>query len=136
MPDRPVPLTAENVERLFTLCELLAGAPGGIEVSGLVHRFRFDREQIQRHRVAIAILLDQLPEEFHASGGGGWSFLNGALDRHGEQWGDQPDVQRLLCLGMAAGMVRQLAIPEAVLPGGVPYYVVDTRPKPEKLGER
>lgn len=114
-------LTAQNVERLFAECysEDVEPTLGVVGSAGLVTTGRESE---------IAELLAQLPVEFQRSGGGGWSFLNGCMDRAGGQWtGMHPTVDRLVMLGLAAGLVKFLLPRELweALPGGVPYFVVN-----------
>jgi hypothetical protein len=72
-------------------------------------------------------MLLQLPDKFMAGSGDGFSFLGGCETKTGELWGQHHDVEMLLCLGMALGMVKCLVPRDMwkVLPGGLPYYVVD-----------
>jgi hypothetical protein len=116
-------LTAETVEATFAACL----ADHGTEVEGIVSSATFDAARIADHAELIATLLYELPEQFRASGGGGWSFLNACDDRHGNQWtGLYITMERLFMLGIAAGLV-ECQLPRdmwKVLPGGMPYYVV------------
>jgi hypothetical protein len=85
-------------------------------------------DRLKAHEPEIRRMLGALPEEFRdvALGGkGGWSFLNGCLDRDGDQWGEQPDVNRLFTLGLGLRLVVSL-LPRELwpkLPGSVPYYM-------------
>ena len=100
-----------------------------ITVQGIVRGFGFDPKRVEAAKPAIAEMLDQLPNEFRADGGGGWSFLNACTDKTGELWtGMQQSVDELVCLGIAAGYAEYLLPRDmwAVLPGGVPYFSVKT----------
>jgi hypothetical protein len=73
-------------------------------------------------------MLSDLPDEFQASGGGGWSFLNACMTKTGEQWtGMHPTMDKLFMLGIAAGKARWLMPRDmwSVLPGGMPYVSVN-----------
>lgn len=115
-------LTAEAVEKLVKEC-----AGDTVEAAGIVHKFSFNKAKIEENKTKIRDLLADLPEPFHTSKGGGWSFLNGCQDREGNQWtGLHLTVEQLVCLGIAAGLARWLMQDMAdILPGGVPYFSVD-----------
>jgi len=117
-------LTAERVENLFGECL----AHEGVAVEGIMCTTRFSPDAIGAHRAEITAMLAELPDEFRRSGGGGWTFLNACLDRHGVQWtGLHRVMEQLFMLGLAAGLVSELMPRDMwrVLPGGMPYYVVD-----------
>ena len=80
-------------------------------------------------------MLSQLPEEFMASKGGGWSFLNACMTNTGATWTSLHQVmEQLFMLGMSVDMVICLLPRELwhCLPGRVPYYQVLDVPKNEK----
>lgn len=121
---------AGKVKVLMEKCLIphLDGAEGAVVVEGIRHKFAFAPEKIQTHRAEIKALLDEMPEEFHLSGGGGWSFLNLCMDKHGEQWGEHHTMESLIALGQAAGMAHY-QLPRDMweaLPGGMPYVAFDT----------
>lgn len=111
------------------LYDLPAGSPAptdAVLAEGVVGRFGFNPKKIEEHKAEIREMLLELPDEFQASKGGGWSFLNACQDRHGDLWGGQQTADELLCLGIAAGLA-EIQLPREVwnaLPGGVPYFVV------------
>lgn len=114
-------LTADAVEKLAAEC-----VGTGLDVDGLVHKFSFDKGKIEQHKAEIGDMLAELPRPFQAKGGGGWSFLNGCQDKNGGLWtGMHITVEKLVCLGIAAGMAEwQMKDMTDILPGGVPYFVV------------
>lgn len=119
-------LSTKQVEELFQQC--LSGTDGeGLTVRGIVTTGIFQPEAIEAHREEIGQLLAELPEQFQASLGGGWSFLNACNDKHGRQWTSfQRTMEQLFMLGLASGQVAEL-LPRDMwpaLPGGMPYYVV------------
>ena len=73
-------------------------------------------------------MLAELPNQFQADKGGGWSFLSACDDRNGHQWTDYHQrMEQLFQLGLALGLVR-CPVPRdawSMLPGSMPYYVVD-----------
>lgn len=124
-------VTAVMKRVLFTDAELAAaggGVPdGAVIVDGLVRKFGFHPARVAAEKPAIDSLLAELPDNFKLNGGGGWSFLNGCMDRDGQQWGEQRDVEALVCLGIGAGSASWVMKDMAnVLPGGVPYFETHT----------
>jgi hypothetical protein len=121
-------LTAEAVHEVFRACLTPeADTPGGVMVEGIVTSAVFDPAKVAAHGEEIRALLAELPDQFRADIGGGWSFLNACDDRHGNQWtGFHRSMEELFMVGMAAGLVRCLMPRDGwkALPGGMPYYVV------------
>ena len=125
-----IKLTAEKVREIIMDClfkeeELDSEGKPNVPaemVEGVVRNFGFNKERLQKHKDTIVALLKQLPEQFNE----GWSFLNMCVDKEGNQWGEQRDVEELVCLGLGIGKVRSCFPREMwkVLPGGVPYYIV------------
>ena len=125
-------LTALAVRELALDCLL---APDQVqvlvEVQSVRTRFGFARDRLDHNRARIQELLAQLPPEFRAMGSGpaargGWTFLNACVRADGVHWGEHPDVELLLALGLAIGSVRWLLERELwdVLPGGMPYFYI------------
>lgn len=128
-------LTAENISTVLRDClfrdeEIPTGnriPENAIKVEGITMRFGFHPGRIEAHKEDIESLLMQLPHQFRASEGGGWSFLNACITDQDppRQWGEQVNVQELMVLGVAANLVS--VMPREmwhVLPGGVPYFTV------------
>jgi hypothetical protein len=127
--------TAEKVHNIFMDClfkveEIEDGKipEGAILVDGIVESFGFHPERLNSHRDEVKAILDLMPSNFHKKGGGGWSLLNLCQDKDGNQWAEHPTMQELVVLGKGLGMVAYCMPREmwAVLPGGVPYIVIDT----------
>jgi len=94
---------------------------------GITRTFGFDPERLKKHEKDIEEMLLQLPETFLKSKGGGWSFLNAAIDKDGNQWGEHRSVEELMCLGLATKKVT-IPMPKdmwGMFPGGVPYFTVE-----------
>ncbi|NCP46899.1 hypothetical protein COT86_02060 [Candidatus Collierbacteria bacterium CG10_big_fil_rev_8_21_14_0_10_43_36] len=88
----------------------------------------FNPDRLNSHKAEIEAMLDELPDEFKKSGGGGMSFLNACNDKHGNQWTNfHQTMEQLFQLGIAIGKVECLLPREiwSALPGGMPYYVVN-----------
>lgn len=123
-------LTVKQVETIFSAClykkEEDVGEP--FVVDGIMAKVSFNRERVEAYKMEIAEMLLELPAVFHKSTGGGMSFLSACVDRHGEQWtGEHVVVGKLFDLGLATGNVEYCLPRHAwgMLPGGVPYYVID-----------
>jgi hypothetical protein len=128
----------EAVEKVFLDClfrddEVVNGVPTTepVVVEGITSMFGFHPERLQSHRDEVAGWLLLLPVEFQSTaqgGGGGWSFLNACDDVNGNQWtGLHQRMEQLFTLGIALGLAKW-QLPRkvwSVLPGGMPYVVVD-----------
>jgi len=122
-------LTSENVQNIFfaSLYKTGEDTTGHLKIEGIRGPIGFHPERVKEHAKDIEEMLLQLPNEFMKFGGGGYTFLNGCMTADGEQWGEQSNVDELICLGMAIGKCSFLMPREmwGVLPGGMPYFVVD-----------
>lgn len=136
-------LTANNVEEVIKDSLFRAGEDISkhVAVSGVVSTFGFHPGRLASHKAEIKEMLSQLPEQFHAGTGDGWSFLQACMTRTGQQWGEHRNIDALLCLGIATKQARIL-FPRSMwnaFPGGVPYFVVgeqaDEMCLKEKQGE-
>ena len=96
---------------------------------GVIRRYGFDPKRVAAQKENIRAMLNELAYAFHIDQGGGSSFLNACMDKHGNHWAEHPTIDDLICLGLATGFVT-FPMPRKVwslLPGGVPYFTVDTR---------
>jgi hypothetical protein len=123
-------LTPQAVDDLMHKCLFAEGEAhnDAIEVEGIVSKFGFDPKRVTSHSADIGDLLAELPDNFHVSKGGGWSFLNACEDRHGNLWtGEHRTMEHLFCLGIAAGKAQWLLPRDmwSALPGGMPYVSVN-----------
>lgn len=120
-------LTSERVREIFEDCLTPDMETEHIVVEGVAHSYGLKPSKLEEYREEIFALLKELPEQFMESGGGGWSFLNACMDRHGNQWtGEHFVMESLFCLGIGIDVVVN-PVPEELrplLPGGVPYYIV------------
>ena len=122
-------LDPQRVEAIFLDCLFQEGedVSNRVEAEGMA-TVGFHPGRLEGHKAEIEALLDELPDEFKQSGGGGMSFLNACMDRHGNQWtGLHQRMEQLFLLGIAIGKAK-LLVPRrmwAVLPGGMPYYVIN-----------
>ncbi len=122
-------LTPQAVEEIFLDCLFRDGedTSSAVIVEGIGSNFGLHPDRVKTHKEDVQVLLAQLPTQFHAGSGDGWSFLNGCTDKEGQLWtGDQMIVEQLFVLGMALGLVTCLLPREmwGALPGSVPYYLV------------
>lgn len=122
-------LTSERVNEIFMDCLFTEGEDTSnyVRAEGITSTVGFHPGRLQNHKAEIEAMLNELPDEFKNSGGGGWSFLNACNDKHGNQWTGSPLImEQLFQLGIGVGKVKSL-LPRkmwSVLPGGVPYYVI------------
>jgi len=120
-------LTSQAVNRLMRSCLADKDDLNPIKVEGIINTTYFNRVKIAEHTVEIVTLLAELPDPFHQEKGGGWSFLQACVNRHGDEWtGLHVIMEALFCLGIAADKVRWMMPRDVwtVLPGGMPYVVV------------
>jgi hypothetical protein len=121
---------AERVDATIKDClfrdeEVVDGKPpaDAVIVKGIMRNFAFHAGRLASHKADIAAMCDELPDAFHKSGGGGWSFLNLCMDKHGTQWGEQSEGEALIAL--ASGTEQGgFMLPREMwssFPGGVPY---------------
>ncbi|MBI3251383.1 MAG: hypothetical protein HYZ62_00555 [Candidatus Andersenbacteria bacterium] len=127
--DTATRLDPKRVETIFMDCLFNEGEDTRthIRAEGVTTTVGFHPGRLESHRVEIGAMLDELPDGFKASQGGGQSFLQACEDRHGHQWtGFHQRMEQLFQLGIAIGKVK-LKVPRQhwhTLPGGMPYYVV------------
>lgn len=130
MPEATAILNAERVEQIFLTCLFKPDEDHSkyVPAPGITSNVGFHPGRIEEHKTEIAAMLDELPDEFKESGGGGWSFLEACNDRHGNQWtGLHQRMEQLFQLGLATGKA-ECQLPREIwdtLPGGMPYYVVN-----------
>lgn len=123
-------LNSQRVEEIFMDCLFRDGEDTSKHVvaEGIVRTVGFHPERLQGHKEEISALLDELPDTFKKSGGGGMSFLHACIDKHGNQWTSlHLRMEQLFQLGIATGKVELLMPREMwpALPGSMPYYVVN-----------
>jgi hypothetical protein len=127
-------LTSENVDTIFKDClfkseEVVDGKPiiEPIMGEGILNNFGFHPERLESHRIEVAEMLSQLPDNFKKTKGGGMSFLNACMTKDDRQWGEHRNMEQLFSLGYALKLVTYPLSREFwdTLPGGVPYITVD-----------
>lgn len=122
-------LIPEHVQAVFMACLFKDGEDTSdhIVADGIVQTVGFHPGRIEEHRQEIHNMLAELPDEFRASNGGGSSFLNACMNKHGNQWtGVHQTQEQLVQLGIAIGEV-EYCLPRdmwKILPGGMPYIAV------------
>jgi len=127
-------LTGDNVRVVLEECLFKDGEPtdGAVLFKCVVNDFGFHPERLAASRDNIADMLNQLPDEFKRSGGGGWSFLNACQRGDGRQWGEHRSIEQLLAMGGALGLVKWVMPRDmwSILPGGMPYFVINDQAAP------
>lgn len=94
---------------------------------GIQVKVGFHPGRLESHKAEVLSMLNELSDDFKVSGGGGMSFLNACMDKHGRQWtGMHQVMDQLFMLGIAYGAVKPLMPRELwrSMPGGMPYYQV------------
>jgi hypothetical protein len=122
-------LTADRVTKILRDCLFCDDEPteGAVVAEGILRPFGFHPGRLAGHRAEIGRMLRELPGQFMESQGGGWSFLNACMDRHGVQWtGMHQAMDELFVLGIATGQAAYLLPRDmwSAFPGGMPYVVV------------
>lgn len=128
--DTKTKLDSARVEAIFFDCLFRDGedTSNHVKAQGITRSVGFHPERLAIHKKEVAAMLEELPDEFQKSGGGGMSFLNACNDKHGNQWtGMHQTMEQLFQLGIGIGKVECLLPREMweVLPGGMPYYLVN-----------
>lgn len=121
-------LTSQAIESLINRCLFADDEPrdGAIKVAAIFNHYAFHPARIAESADEIGALLAELPDEFQATRGGGWSFVNACDDRAGRQWtGLHVTMEHLFALGIAAGKARWIQVPWPSLPGDMPYVSVN-----------
>jgi len=127
-------LTSENVSNIFEKClfkdkELVEGKPAVTPAvgKGILNDFGFHPDRIASHKKDISDMLNQLPDSFKKSKGGGMSFLNACMTKDDVQWGEHTNMEQLFALGSALKLVTYPMPREmwSMLPGGMPYVTVN-----------
>lgn len=121
-------LTCKRLHEIILDCLFKDGedTSKGVVVEGIKHNFSFHPERLENHKAEIGAMLRELPSEFSATGGGGWSFIQACVTKDGKQWGEHPNIEELLVLGIATKQAK-ICLPRtlwSVLPGGMPYFSV------------
>lgn len=107
---------------------------GALIGRGIMRNFAFHPERLESHRAEVVAMIEQLNKNFlptEQGGGGGWSFLQLAMDKDDHQWGEHPDCEELIAIAMGLGLC-EYAVPQSMwkhMPGGVPYVIFRLTPK-------
>jgi hypothetical protein len=122
-------LTSENVHNTFMECLFQEGesTENYVLAEGCITKVGFHPERLKSKESDIYEMLNQLPDEFKKSVGGGMSFLNMCNDKYGNQWSDlHQTMDELVTMGIASEKASFLMPREvwSVLPGGMPYVVI------------
>lgn len=123
-------LTSERVEKIFMDCLFKEGedTTNYIKAEGIVRDAGFHPERLNSHKQEIEEMLNELPDQFKKSIGGGWTFLNACNNKYGNQWTDlHSRMEQLFQLGIAIGKVKYTLPREfwGTLPGGMPYICIE-----------
>lgn len=118
-------LTIPNLYKLFDACTIKRGGDESVLVKSLhdpLHSWKFSVHMLTENRVKIASLLSQLPRNMLQSASGkGQPWIYALRLRGGRKWGDLNDVDKLMALARAAGMVKVYAPLEVC---DIPYCII------------
>lgn len=118
------------VDSLYKEGEIIEGQmpEETVLVVGISANFGFHPQRLESHRQEVKDMLEQLPDDFKKSSGGGQSFLHMCEDKDGELWtGLHRTVEQLMCLAIGLKLASY-CLPKdswAALPGGMPYVTVN-----------
>ena len=123
-------LTSQNVEKVFFNCLFKEGenTNNPVIANGIMAKVGFHEERLNNNSDNIISMLNKLPKDFQKDSGGGMSFLNACDDYNGNQWTSLHKImEQLFMLGLALGKVKCLMPRDMwkMLPGGMPYYVIN-----------
>ena len=120
-------LTAENVEKIYKECHCDKGSKNSITIEGIQNSDTYNKTSLEKHKDDIKNMLNQLPDNFKKSAGGGWSFLNMCMRKDDYQWtGLHRTMEKLMTMGIATKQVEYL-LPSnmwGILPAGMPYIAI------------
>ena len=122
-------LNPQIVLEIFAHCLFRKGDYNKLKttIEGIRGDVYFETTRLREKDNDVWELLNELSDDFKASGGGGTSLISGCADRHGHLWsGEQVVVEKLFLLGMGIKKVKYF-LPSKFWPtlaGGVPYYII------------
>lgn len=128
--DSALKINPQRVEDIFLGCLFLDGEDRKefVPAEGITCNVAFHPGRLAGHKEEISAMLEDLPDDFKKTGGGGMSFLSAGQDRHGNPWTDlHQRMEQLMQLGVGIGKVECL-LPRSMwdaLPGGVPYFCIN-----------
>ncbi|MDH0373738.1 hypothetical protein N5J23_18125 [Comamonas aquatica] len=130
MTTNSITLTATRVHEIFSDCMPREGEDESrlVRINVFKNYAICNVDRLNAHKDEIALMLQELPISFQANGGGGMSLGHAAMDKHGNQWArEHLDLETLFALGLGVSKVGLMFPPEKwkLLPGGMPYYVVN-----------
>lgn len=121
-------LNADRVRELFLGCLFKEGedTTNHVKVEGVMQNIGFHPDRVKAASEEIGKMLMELPDDFMKSKGGGMSFLQACMDKHGNHWAEHQTMDQLFSLGQAVGKC-EYPFPRnmwKILPGGMPYIAV------------
>ncbi len=122
-------LTSDNVRKIFKDCLFKdeENKDNYIIGEGVNLKAGFHPERLEKNKENIISMLNELPDSFKKSKGGGMSFLNMCEDKNGYQWGEHENMDQLVVLGNSINKITFLMPKKmwSVFPGGMPYLSVE-----------
>ena len=95
-----------------------------VVVDGIINKCVFHKERLEAHRGEVQYYIDNIKDMKE-----GISFLSMCQDKEDSQWGEHPNCEELLLLGLALDILQYPLPREAwqILPGAVPYIILKNR---------
>lgn len=92
--------STDTVRDLYRAC---TSSEGDVVYEG-VAKHTFDKNALETHKSEIEAQVATLNPDMHLA----CPWVNLCLDLNRDQWGDQPDMERITALGVASGTIIEL----------------------------
>lgn len=123
-------IDTERLNEIFIDSLFKEGEPTEPHVlaEGVLSRYGLHPDRLKSHAEEVQEMLTVLPDEFRKTSGGGMSFLSACMDRDGNHWAEHPTIEQLFVLAIGLGKGKWLMPRElwSALPGGMPYFVIES----------
>ena len=100
-------LTSKRVSEIFENClfkakEIVDGKPivAPLVGKGVISDFGFHPTRLASYKTEIFEMLNDLPDSFKKSKGGGMSFLNACMTKDDIQWGEHQNIEQLFAVSV------------------------------------
>ena len=126
IPNITVHNMSSQVSLAFMKCLFKEGedTTNNVRVEGLTNIFHLHPQRLEEQRELIKAIIDELPPIFKE----GYTFLKLCENKDGDQWtGMHKTCQELVVMAVGLGLMSYCLPREVwpVLPGGVPYVIVN-----------
>lgn len=120
-------ISASRINAILKDCIAKEGEEA-VAVSGIIQSFALNEHRLEKYRNEMIEIIQLLNSNFFTEsedGAGGASFIHLALDKYGNQWGEQKNAEELVVLALGLGLCKRVGpmSMDREFPGGVPYFV-------------